>query len=159
MNTPPLTEARMEHKLEIACHKCTRCGSIFEALHLAEQVPYGEFLLRSENGEHLALLEALDDRLFNELAPRIDQVAKLNRRARAPIVQRLYGLLADKAPDGSSYGINREPPCPQCSSQSSTWTMVERFVTADLAVPTHKHWDGLSDSERQDAVRLHMGKK
>jgi hypothetical protein len=145
----------VKQKLQAAIHRCDRCQEQFEALHLPEQIPYGTFLLRSESGAHLAILDATGDSLFDEIATAMKPDARDgDPRRRSDLVRRVYGQVCDQAPDATPFVVEGQPSCPRCGERVSTWSMIDRYVEADIPSATHENWDRLDAGER----RAHLGR-
>jgi hypothetical protein len=136
--------------LQAAIHRCHRCQEPFEALHLPEPIPYGTFLLRSESGAHLAVLDATSDSLFSEIVKALKaEPGDGDPRRRPDIVQRVYGEVCDQAPDASPFVVEGPPPCPRCGDRVSSWSMIDKYVEVDIPSATHSDWDRMGAGEKR----------
>lgn len=144
-------------RLLYARYSCRECRNAFRAPDLLGG--YAEFVLRSELSDELAYLDANSDEVFDELDGILDGFAELSGQddlERSGIVQSLFGVTCDPAPDGSLFAIDRRPPCPRCGSRKVTFhgpTDPPELVDLDLRHVTHARWDELPLLAKQEAVR------
>ncbi|WP_061539176.1 hypothetical protein [Collimonas fungivorans] len=140
-------------KLELIKYTCARCATSFDAPALGEDA-YGEFLLRSKNGE-MAYLNAFMDLTYKEVDNLLSSHPKasvLQPLERAKILRRIYGGLAcDLDSEMSPFEIDALPLCPSCGSQQmASWEFKNPPEILDVPVSavTHNCWSMLSDSEK-----------
>jgi hypothetical protein len=132
-------------KLIIYYYICKACGTEFKS---PEVNNYGEFLLRSENGE-LAYLNAIEDRVFNTISKILKLTPKYkgNEIDKVKILHKNFGFTCDRAKDGTFFQITNNPKCPNCNcSEYSSYgvTSPPENVNLDLEKVTHNFWESLS---------------
>ena len=140
------------HRLQYCVYKCPRGDENYRALQLPEPIPYGEFLMRSESGVYLALMNALEDPVFLQVNSSVPRSSKWSVRRRADVVQAIFAHTCDPAPDGSDYVVDGDVKCPRCGVVAVHWQRVYEFTDVELPVITHVRWLSYSVSGRQDRM-------
>jgi hypothetical protein len=134
-----------------------RCanGHDFEA---ADPGPgtYGDFVMYGDSlAEGPAYLEALQDPVFAEVRTLLRQlpgVAAKSDTEQADLVQAIFGVACDPAPNGSTYRIGF-PPCPSCGTRKfKTWSFARKYDGALLPV-THRAWSSASRDQKLALLR------
>lgn len=129
-----------------------RCanGHEFEA---ADPGPgtYGDFVMYGDNiAAGPAYLVAIDDPVFAEvrkLLLELPGVAAMSDMERADLVQAIFGVACDPAPNRSSYRIGF-PPCPSCGTRHfKTWAFARKYEGPLLSI-THKTWNSASRDQK-----------
>jgi hypothetical protein len=148
-------------KLLMFHYRCLACGCQFES---PESLPstYGQFLARSTLSDQRALLNALDDPVYSEVAGILDRLGfavGLDDNKKADLLLRVFGKTCDPAVDGSDYLVAARPQCPRCRSRDRlSWQACDppRFCEEDLPGMTHRRWSQLDADEKirrlKDAV-------
>lgn len=143
-------------RLQYFQYECAQCGDVTQSPQLPEY-PYGEFLLRSQQGA-IAYFFSINHKVYNELDNILKATAEVEKKTpteRAKILQTLLGLIADPAPDGTSYDINQDPLCGGCGmSEFKHYGPVQPVAYVDLDIPTltFQRWLACSSQERADWV-------
>jgi hypothetical protein len=142
--------------LQLFRYGCPECGDSFELPEVPDG-SYGVFLMRSEGG-HTISLNAVETPEYLEVGDLLKAHPKLtvlDDFRIADLLQKLFGIACDLAPDGTQYQINRDPICPVCGSKAGkSWESVEppQYVRDELSRATHRLWNGLSAQGKQLVV-------
>lgn len=112
---------------------------------------YGEFVMYGaaiKAGP--AYLFALEDPVYREVSALIDELPETRGRSelqRADLLQEVFGVACDPAPDGSRYKIGF-PPCPTCGTHKlDTWSVLDAYNGPVLPV-THQAWNAASKAQK-----------
>jgi hypothetical protein len=136
-------------------YTCDNCGNQFNAPGVAE-LSYGMFVMRSDKSDYAVLLSAISDSAFSETMEMVQEypdIIKLNDREKSKIVQKVFGLICDQAPDGGKLIIGIHPKCPSCGSRKmKSWKQIHPAQIWPLPSVEHKKWDTKSDSEKLAAI-------
>ena len=153
-------------KLQLVKYRCETCKAEFKAPQLKIGV-YAEFLLRSQVSGHLAYLDAMTDKTYDETGEYLEanlRLAGKSENEMASILQKSYGAIAcDPDAAGNIYQIGASPVCPSCASQiMECWEVIEpsEFVEQIISSVTHRNWSLLSDdgkAEKVDQVLTGLG--
>lgn len=138
-------------------YTCNRCGHQFN-VPATSDFAYGEFIMRSNSGEHWVFLNAFDDPVFTEVADIVDSNPKLqaeNKKMVGGLTQSAFSAACDPAPDGSPYRIGWLLRCPKCGGDSlKGWDEEIPPVRVDLPSPAHVEWLSLSMDERRRLIEM-----
>jgi hypothetical protein len=145
-------------KLQLVKYRCENCKLEFKAPQL-KIGGYAEFLLRSQLTGHLAYLDAMADKTYDEVGEYLEANLKLAEKSAnliASILQKTYGIIAcDPDPAGNIYQIGAAPVCPSCGSQNMEyWEVVEpsEFIEQIIPPVTHRAWSLLNDRRKAEKV-------
>ena len=100
-------------------YTCRVCKLQFESPELLPNTS-GQFLARSAVSDQRAVLNAMDDRVYDEvesILESLESTVGLNDNQKADLLLRVFGEACDPAADGSNYLIAVKPQCPQCGSR------------------------------------------
>ena len=135
-------------------YECGNCEKIFKSPALiGYPEPYGEFLMRTEEGE-IAYLYALDSKVFREFSGILKQnpsITGMPDMERSRILHKIFGWACDLSPSHSRYQISQKPVCPICKqSVIKTWgpAIPPEYVDLDIKYITHESWEKLSAEEK-----------
>jgi hypothetical protein len=139
-------------KLELFEYSCIK-GHNFSAPSLGEAA-YGDFLLWSSSGK-MTYLNAFQDptyKVADEALQALKETASVQPRARAGILQRIYGpTVCDPDDNGAPFRLDRMCPCPQCGTQEmNSWgpKRPPEVVHIPVSSVTHARWFTLSAAEQ-----------
>lgn len=145
---------REKYKLMVLECKCTDCGQPFETVALSELV-YGPLLLRSASGQHLAMLEPIEDKVFSEVSNLVKSLLPhvTDRMRSSDCLHDVFGMACDHAPDGSVF-VLAGPICPVCQSRNVWHRDVHppQWRVLELPHPTHRQWQTLGAEERRQLI-------
>lgn len=134
--------------------KCKRCGREFDSLALSEFL-YGPLLLRSASGHHLALLDTVADKVFDEASKLVEVLLPhiTDEMRVASCIHKIFGVTCDPAPDGSRFGLT-VPVCTECQSTDVSYgeSVPLQLREVELPAPTHKRWKALTPEERKQMI-------
>lgn len=151
-------------KLQLFKYTCGRCGHSFEAPELPGN-QYGLFLMRSEGKDTLALVNALDDTVFEEVDRLLSAIPGIEAKSdaeRAMVLHAIFGICYDPDEDGSLFGIGTFPACSECSSREiAYWQASDPPIFVELSLPsvTHDKWKSLNTKSRLNLLREEMTRK
>jgi hypothetical protein len=137
---------------------CGECRTILRA-PVPVVADYGTLTYRSEGRGTLAIVNALEDPTFDEishLTEQLQEVAAATARERGAAIQWVFGATADYDIDGSRFGVDFPPRCPNCESNNVVdFTVIEppEFVDVELPLLSHDHWSGLDEPDKMTDVR------
>ncbi|MCY1279422.1 hypothetical protein D9M69_383140 [compost metagenome] len=153
-------------KMQLIKFKCAKCGSQFKAPDLSFY-SYGEFLLRSIGNADEVYLNAMEDRVYQEVNALLKVNPRVSERkpnALAEVLRKAFGMIAcDPDYAGQPFQIGAFPKCTSCGAQEmDCWEATEpaEFVERNLPLATHVAWAALSDAdkeERADSVLAQLG--
>lgn len=106
-------------KLQLYIYQCAHCGNKFKVPELLGE-PYGEFILRSANGE-MRYLFAIESKEFLEVGNIVDELLSdntISELGKAQVLHQIFGIACDPAPDKSEFKICGDPVCPSCQSNN-----------------------------------------
>jgi len=134
---------------------CAGCGERFNAPEVPE-FSYGLFVLRSENSDYAAFLDAFNDAAFLESY----EIVKTNRcvldmrdEQKGEIQQRVFCVVCDPDPDGHPLKIGLAPRCPSCGCRSmATWEQIDPSRPWPLPLVGHERWNVLTKQQKVDLV-------
>src|SRR5688572_12013832 len=121
---------------------CAKCGQEFEAPETAGA--YGEFVMRGEFALEPALLLAPEDPVYMEVDGILAAMGAYRNKSEAQIadlLQEMFGVACDPAPDGTLLRIGRRSPCPTCGSRNmASWepTHPPRAYAGAVVAVTHQ---------------------
>ena len=137
-------------------YTCNSCKNKFPVFTLPEEV-YGEFILRTITGKEAYLL-AIGDPIFKEVRTIVNSKPELQYMdEQVDIIHEVFGVVCDKASDGSEYKIELHPRCPACGSHKmyswgSTNPRNPELIENNIPPVTYNHWNTLSDIEKKNLV-------
>jgi hypothetical protein len=127
---------------------CVR-GHSFEAADASGE--YGEFVMRGEHSPEPALLRALEDPVYLEVDALLQRSGAMRGKTdlqQADLLQAVFGVACDPAPDGTHFKIGRKAPCPVCAThEMQSWEPAGPYAGPVLPV-THKIWNALTEAEK-----------
>jgi len=111
--------------------------------------------MRSKSGRWLAILDAVDEPLFEFLTNIVDGSSIALGAGRIGLIKSMFGKLCDPAPDDSRFVIEEAVGCVcgRCGADGCDWEMLEKFVLADVLHPTTREWDALTPLKQQDKIQ------
>lgn len=135
---------------------CPKCSKKFLSYFFPCDQHYGEFIMRSNNGE-MRYLNSFKDDVFDELANICDMNPKLkgiSRSNEASIFQRLFSFTCETATDGSRFEIGKGAVCTYCGYHNldEVPVEVENNINIDIPNATHNQWDSLSESDKRNLI-------
>jgi hypothetical protein len=147
--------------LSLFKYVCAR-GHTFEAADASGE--YGEFVMRGERSAEPALLRALEDSAYREVDALLQQSGALRGKSdleQAELLQAVFGVACDPAPDGTRPKLNRQAPCPVCGTrQMASWEPSGPYTGSSFAI-THAAWDALTKAQKlvqlEAAVKAETG--
>jgi hypothetical protein len=117
---------------------------------------YGEFIMygdRIDMGP--AFLNAREDPVYDEVTQLLLQLPDVRTKselARADLLQAVFGVACDPAPNGSRYKIGF-PPCPACGTHAlDTWSFAAAYIGPLLPI-THGAWTAATRAEKLGWLR------
>ena len=145
--------------------QCLACGHEFPSYVLPDMV-YGEWLLRTCDGKEMAILQCLDNPVFDEVRELVDgliareknrKLQRLAQKRREPtLLDRVMPICCD--PLGGAELTTAPPRCPLCQSAN-----VDRFdhdpprgMGINLPVVTFHRWLAMRPDEREQKVAAKM---
>lgn len=137
---------------------CANCGREFEAPETSGD--YGEFVMRGEFAPEPALLVAPEDPVYIEVDRILEGIGAYRNKSEAQIadlLQRVFVVACDPAPDGTLPCIGRRPRCPTCGSgKQASWepTHPPRAYTGATFAVTHQAWIQLTADEKENAIGM-----
>jgi len=127
--------------------------------HQFPDAQYGEGLIRTSDPRDLALVQAVDDPIFEEIASIVKDfvTAAGKKNWYANCFEQVFGIACDLAPSGQSYSLAEKVRCPTCGS-----TELARYGpgeppqvdTVELPCVTYNAWQQLSYGERKERLRI-----
>lgn len=132
-------------------------GHIFDAA--GSGGAYGILVARGAESNEPGIVELIGNPVYQEVRQALDKMGAyigLSQNGRSDLLQAVFGVACDPAPDGSRLSLGRKPACPHCGTRKhSSWTHVGRYTEAAFLV-THNEWKGLSSEVRQERLRAAM---
>lgn len=128
-------------------------GHAFEAPDVSGE--YGEFVMRGERSPEPAYLQAAGDAAYSEVREILRELGAfrgLSDSRQAGLLQAVFGVACDPAPDGTRFEIGRRAPCPVCGTRKmKSWQPVGPYTGVSHPV-THERWQRLSRTDKKAAV-------
>jgi hypothetical protein len=143
-------------KLHIFVYTCKDCLTSYQAPELSLN-SYGEFLMRSVNGQ-VVYLNALSDPVFEEMNELLHEVCEQNSLDEfqyADLIHNIFGLACDLDSEGNEYSTDNQPNCPNCGcNDPSSWDEVypPELIELNLPIVTHNRWLKLTKFEKLNLV-------
>lgn len=143
-------------KLQLYIYQCDHCKNKFKSPNLIEGC-YGEFIMRSENGESV-YMNSFDDHVFHELENICDsnlQLKNLNRSEEAKIFHQIFSITCDLSTQGKEFQIGTHPVCPKCGSNDmDSWhpTNPPEIIEENIPIVKHERWNKLTTNEKKFQV-------
>jgi hypothetical protein len=113
---------------------------------------YGEFVVRGEISAEPGVLPALDDPVYLEVDDLLRQMGAYRGRSeveQADLLQEVFGVACDAAPDGTRIRIGRKAPCPVCGTREmASWEPTGPYPGSTFDV-THRQWQHLTAREKK----------
>ncbi len=136
---------------------CTR-GHVFEAPDVTGD--YGEFVLRGEESPVPARLQAVGNAPYTEVRKILRDLGAFRGKTdhqQANLLQAIFGIACDPAPDGTRLTLGRRAPCPVCGTRKmASWEVVGPYNGPSLPI-THEKWNALSETEKTARVAEAVG--
>ena len=112
---------------------------------------YGEFVMRGEKSTEPGLFQAVENSAYAEVEALLYELGAFRGLAETQqldLLQDLFGVACDPAPDGTRFRIGRKAPCPVCGTREmSSWEPVGPYCGSFHRV-TQSEWSLLSKQEK-----------
>jgi DNA-directed RNA polymerase subunit RPC12/RpoP len=135
--------------------KCATCGKEFEAPEVPE-MSYGLFVMRTEETDEAAFLDALNDSAFLESYEFVKDHAQLANHTdidRGRIQQAVFSSVCDKTARGETLRIGLRPKCRSCGSRNmASWQQRMPIKEWPLPTVTHDCWEEKTATEKRAAI-------
>jgi hypothetical protein len=128
-------------------------GHEFEAPDASGE--YGEFVVRGEVSPEPGMLQALDDPIYSEVDDLLRELGAFDGKTeneQPDLLQSVFGVACDHAPDGTSVQIGRKAPCPVCGTRKmASWEPIGAYMGSVFNV-THVHWQTLGRAQKKALI-------
>ncbi len=144
-------------KLSTNKYECKMCGNNFKN-YVLPGFPYGEFLLRDDNG-NLKYFLALESKEFIEIGEIVDLILKgfnLSDLSRVGVLHKIFGIFCDQYSKEYNYEIGKKF-CPDCHSKKIiSWGPAHPGDVVDINVSsiTFEKWNELTKGEKFNKVKI-----
>jgi hypothetical protein len=130
---------------------CLPNGHEFEFYDFSDFV-YGERIIRTNDGQHFALMTLDDDEVVKEVGKLLDEIypGKLDEIERAKRFNRVFGLTCDPV-NGEELNASVGIVCPTCKTTQVSHRdfTPPRFRNFSIPVISHKEWSKLNNERKR----------
>lgn len=132
--------------LEVFNCYCHRCNLQFDACDFSD-FEYGRRLLRTSNGDILALVDMISDSVYNQIISEFSQ--SMDRKC----IDSIFSITCDPIED-KYVDLSQDIVCPRCSSSDISRYEYHPMRKIRTIVPlvTHNIWNSKSDEEKRIAI-------
>lgn len=133
------------------------CSHTVELLFLPSGA-YGEFLLRSDDGQ-LRYLYAINDQAYKEVDNFIGEIDgdEAGSRSRALKLQQIFGMVAcDRTSEGLPLSMRMLPLCPRCDGSRLAFKCIKdplEVIDVHVHAVSHSVWTPLSEESKRSVVK------
>jgi hypothetical protein len=140
-------------KLHLFRYECKNCENTFKSPQLIGDA-YGEFLMRSRNGD-IVYLNTFEDKVFDEVEIIFKKIVSSAQSNNTRLFQSIFSVSCDSSPEDSAYNIRQKPICPSCGeSNIGHWgpTNPPEYLEEDIKAVAHERWNKLTSEEKKSLV-------
>ena len=117
---------------------------------------YGEFIVRGANSPEPGVLRAVADPTYLEVDGLLHKIGAYNGKTeneQAEILQTVFGVACDPAPDGTNVYLGRRAPCPVCGATRMASWEPSRPYSGPVFEVTHDAWRQRTPSQKEVLLR------
>lgn len=134
-----------------------RNGHEFEAAESSGD--YGVFVGRGTESQEPCVVQALSDPVYAEVDWMLRSIGAYDGRSeneQIDLLQSVFGVACDPAPDGTVLVLSRKPSCPSCGTREMASWEPTRLYSGPTHQVTHQQWEQRTTSEKKELLSHYL---